>query len=324
MNKTFFAFVLSSMYLALGFTAAQTQGRVPRIGFLAPTQAPSSFYRVFREGLESLGYTENKNVILEFRSADTRSSLTAAAIELVQQKVDVIVTPGRAAGAAKRATRTTPVPIIFSYSGDPVEAGFVQSLARPGGNMTGITWLSFELVGKRLELLKEAWPRISRVAVLANPGHPGEQLELQETQTIARQLGLNLQYHQLRAPAEVETVLDGAIKHDPNAMLVFPDSLTLAHHRRLAQFAENQRLPSMYGWKEYVEVGGLMSYGPAREETLRRVAVYVDKILKGRKPTDLPVERPTKLELVINLKTANQIGVTITPNVLARADRVIR
>jgi putative ABC transport system substrate-binding protein len=190
--------------------------------------------------------------------------------------------------------------------------------------MTGITWLAFELVGKRVELLKEAVPRISRVAVLANPAHPGEQRELQETQSTARALGTTLHYHQVKATADFDAALDAIIKKNANALLVFPDSLTFGHRKLIAEFAVKRRLPSVFAWKEFAEVGGLMSYGPNREETLRRLPVYVDKILKGTKPTELPVELPKKFEFVINLQTAKDIGVTITPNVLARADKVIR
>jgi ABC-type uncharacterized transport system substrate-binding protein len=323
MNKKSFLLAFAAAAVAcFQLAEAQQQRKVARIGFLAPTRAPSSFFRVFREGLRELGYIDGKNVVFEYRSADTPSRLTELATELVQKKVDLIVTPGRTVGAAKTATAT--IPIIFSYSGDPVDAGLVRSLARPGGNMTGITWMAFELVGKRLELLKEAVPQVSRVSVLANPEHPGEQRELDETRSAARQLGIDLLYQQVLANGDLDAVLDAMIKKSPDALLVFPDSVTLERSKRIAQFAVKQRLPSVYGWKEYVEVGGLMSYGPNREETLRRIAVYVDKILKGRKPAELPVERPAKFELVINLKTAKQIGLTIPPNVLARADRVIR
>jgi putative ABC transport system substrate-binding protein len=238
---------------------AQQQGKVARIGFLAPTRAPSSFFRVFREGLRELGYVEDKNVVFEYRSADNRSRLTELATELVQRKVDVIVTPGGTVSAAKTATTT--IPIIFSYSGDPVEAGLVQSFARPKGNMTGITWMAFELVGKRLELLKDTDPRVKRVAVLANPDHPGEQRELDETRSTARQLEIDLLYQQVLATADLDAVLDTMIKQSPNALLVFPDSVTLEHSKRIAQFAVKQRLPSMYGWKEYVEMGGLCHMG---------------------------------------------------------------
>jgi len=244
------------------------------------------------------------------------------ATELVQQKVEVIVAAGPGARAAKMATGT--VPIVFSYSGDPIEAGFIDSLARPGRNMTGITWLAFELVGKRLEILKEAVPRISRVAVLASPLHAGEQREFRETQSTARALGITLQYNQVRGTGEVDAAFDRIVKENANALLVFPDPVTNANHKQIVEFAMKRRLPSMFGRKEPVEAGGLMSYGPSLEELYKRIPVHVDKILKGAKPADVPTELPTKFELFINLKTAKQIGLAIPPNVLVRADRVIR
>jgi ABC-type uncharacterized transport system substrate-binding protein len=213
---------------------------------------------------------------------------------------------------------------VFSYSGDPIEAGFVKSLGRPGGNMTGITWLAFELVGKRLELLKEAVPRMSRVAVLANPAHPGEQRELGETEKTARAVGATVQYHQARTTADFHAAFDAIVRESADALLVFPDPSTMAHRRQLAEFAAKHRLPSVFGWREYVEAGGLMAYGPNRLETAKRLAVYVDKILKGAKPADLPIEQPTKFELVINLKTAKALGLTIPQSVLLRADEVIQ
>ena len=260
--------------------------------------------------------------MIEYRSAEDRSRLAELATELVQWKAEVIVAAGGAAGSAKMATDT--IPIVFLYSGDPIEAGLIASLARPGGNMTGITWLAFELVGKRLELLKEVAPRVSRVAVLASPAHPGEQRELMETQTTARTLGTTLLYHQVRASADVDRAFDAIIKENANALLAFPDPVTMGHRKQIAEFAAKNRLASVFGFSEYVESGGLMSYGPTRDEPQRRIAVYVDKILKGAKPADLPVELPMKFELVINLKTAKQIGLTIPPNVLVRADKVIK
>ena len=190
--------------------------------------------------------------------------------------------------------------------------------------MTGMSWLSFELVGKRLELLKEAVPPVSRVAILSNPQHPGEQRELRETQTTARAMGMTLDYYQTRTKSEFEAAYEAISKQNVNGLLVFPEAVTLANRLGIIDLATKRRLPSMLGWKEYVEAGGLMSYGPNRDESFRRIAMYVDKILKGAKPADLPVELPIKFELVINLKAAKDIGVTVTPNVLARADRVIR
>ena len=248
--------------------------------------------------------------------------MTELANELVQQKVEVIVTSGPAARPAKMATET--IPIVFNFSGDPVEAGFIDSLARPGRNMTGVTQLAFELVGKRLEILKEAVPGVSRVGVLASPLHAGEQRELRETQSTARVLGIILQYNQVRDTAEVGAAFDTIIKEKANALRVFPDPVTNGHHTQITEFAVKRHLPSMFGRKEPVEAGGLMSYGPSLDELYRRIPVHVDKILKGIKPADIPVEQPKKFELIINLKTAKQIGITIPPNVLARADKVIR
>jgi putative ABC transport system substrate-binding protein len=243
-------------------------------------------------------------------------------LNLVQEKVEVIVAAGPGASAAKRATQT--IPIVFTYSGNPIEAGFIDSLARPGRNMTGITWLAFELVGKRLEILKEAVPRVSRVAALGSPLHAGEQRELRETQSTARALGVTLQYSQVKDTADVNAVFETIIKENPNALLVFADPVTNGHREQIAEFAAKRRLPSMFGRKEPVEAGGLISYGAKLEEVYRRIPVHVDKILKGAKPADVPTELPTKFELFINLKTAKQIGLTIAPNLLARADKVIR
>ena len=324
MNRKMLGFVLATLILVSVHPAeAQKPAKVRRIGFLTATGAgQQDFYEVFQKGLRELGYTEGHNIVFEYRSAETRTRLAELATELVQWKAEVIVAAGGAAGPAKMATDT--IPIVFLFSGDPIEAGLVASLARPGGNMTGITWLAFELVGKRLELLKEVVPRVSRVAVLASPAHPGEQRELMETQSTARALGTILEYHQVRASADVDRALDAIIKENTNALLAFPDPVTMRHRKQIAEFAAKNRLASVFGFKEYVESGGLMSYGPSRDEPQRRIAVYVDKILKGAKPADLPVELPKKFEFAINLKTAKQIGLTIPPNVLARADRVIR
>lgn len=302
---------------------AQKPPTVRKIGFLASAGGPSGAHEVFRRSLRELGYAEGHNIVIEYRSAEGRPRLLELANELVREKVEVIVANGGpAARSAKDATKT--MPIVFATSGEPVETGFVDSIARPGGNMTGMSWLSFELVGKRLELLKEAVPRVSRVAILSNPQHPGEQRELRETQSSARAMGMTLEYYQTRTRAEFDAAYDAISKQSVNGLLVFPEGVTLANRMGIVDFATKRRLPSMLGWKEYVEAGGLMSYGPNRDESFKRIAVYVDKILKGTKPTDLPVELPIRFELVINLKTAQQIGVTISPNVLARADKVIR
>ena len=301
---------------------AQQPTKVRKIGFLNQTGAFSANIEAFRQGMRELGYIEGQNIVIEFRSGERGSRLTELANELIRQKVDVIVAAGSAAPAAKIATET--VPIVFLFSGDPIEAGLIDSLARPGRNMTGITWLAFELVGKRLEILREAVPRVSRVAILASPAHPGEQRELKETQSTARALGITLQYNQVRDTAEVDAAFDRIVKENANALLVFPDPVTSVHRTQISEFAAKHRLPSMFGRKEPVEAGGLISYGPKIEETYRRIPVHVDKILKGAKPADVPTELPTKFEMFINLKTAKQIGLTIPPNVLVRADKVIR
>jgi len=314
------AAILTSVRIA----DAQKPPTIRKIGFLASLESGIiSGYEVFRQSLRELGYAEGHTIIIEYRSAEGRPRLLELANELVRGKVEVIVASGGpATRSAQDATKT--IPIVFAASGEPVEAGFVDTIARPGGNLTGMSWLSFELVGKRLELLKEAVPLVSRVAILSNPQHPGEQRELRETQTTARAMGMTLEYCQTRTSAEFDAAYDAISKQNVNGLLVFPEGVTMVNRLGIIDFATKRRLPSMLGWKEYVEAGGLMSYGPNRDESFRRIAVYVDKILKGTKPSDLPVELPTKFELVINLKTAKDIGVTITPNVLARADKVIK
>lgn len=320
MNKTTFV-LLAGMILNSSLAGAQSTGKVPHIGILGPQSRPAGRIESFRQGLRELGYIEGRNIKIEYRGHEDRSRLAGLATELVRNKVDLIVTQG----AATRAAQTVaPVPVVFGFSGDPVEAGLVKSLARPGGNMTGITMLAFELVGKRLEALKEVVPKVSRVAVLSSPAHPGEQRELSETQRTARNVGITLLYHQVGNTADVNAALDATVRDSANALLAFPDPVTSSHRVQIAEFAAKQRLPSVFGWGDYVEAGGLMSYGPDHDALWKRLALYVDKILKGAKPSDLPVEQPTKFELVINLKTAKQIGLAIPPTVLARSDRVIR
>ena len=294
---------VSLLLLVLGTSLtveAQRPPEVRRIGYLGGgiDRQPTGFYETLREGLRDLGHVEGRNLIIEYRSGDDRARLDELAAELVRLKVEIIVVPGATTWAANRATNT--IPIVFAFSGDPIVAGFAKSLGRPGGNMTGITWLAFELVGKRLELLKEAAPRFSRVAVLANPAHPGEERELAETERAARVVGATVRYHQVRATPDFHVAFDAIATDNTDAILAFPDGVTMAHRRQVAEFAAKHRLPSVFGWREYVEAGGLMAYGPNRRDTARRVAVYVDKILKGAKPADLPIEQPTKFELVIN------------------------
>jgi putative ABC transport system substrate-binding protein len=314
--------VLCLLILAgLAHAAAEAQTKTFRIAYIAAASGPSPFYDAFRQGLADLGYVEGRNIVIEYRASEDREKLPALVSEVTQLKVDVIVTQGP---AARSIGTSTTLPVVFGFSGDPVEAGFVASLARPGGNMTGMSFLALELAGKRLELLKEVSPKMSRVAVLANRSHPGEQNELKETQAAAQSLKVSVQYLSVTTPADFEKAFDAIRKDRVTGMLTFPDAFTLSHGEQLADFALKMRLPSMSGWKEYVAARGLMSYGPNLNDCYRRLAQYVDKIFKGAKPADLPVELPTKFELVINLKTAKQIGLAIPPNVLARADRVIK
>ena len=277
--------------------------------------------------LRERGYVEGQNIAIEYRYTEGKQDrLAELAAELVSLKVDVIVVAGgvRPVRAAKNATKT--IPIVMTGGGiDPVEAGLVESLARPGGNVTGITNLTGELGGKRLELLKEAVPKLARVAVLYDPTGPSNVREVKEVLPVAaRALGLTIQPWEVRRADVFEKVFAALNKQRPDGLYVSGGTLMNANRKRIADFALRTRLPSMYRSREAVDVGGLMSYGADNADSYRRVAYFVDRILKGAKPADLPVEQPTKFELVINLKTAKQIGLTIPPNVLARADRVIR
>jgi putative ABC transport system substrate-binding protein len=321
MNRNLSLLFIATILLSVHLAEAQSPVKVPRIAYLAPQSQPSARFEAFRDGLQELGYVDGQNIRIEHRGHEDRSQLVVLANELAREKVALIVTQGAATRAAQSVGT---VPVVFGFSGDPVEAGLVKSLARPGGNMTGVTMLAFELVGKRLEFLKEAVPKVSRVAVLSSPAHPGEQRELSESQKTAHTVGITLLYHQVNNTTDVNAAFEATVKEHANALLAFPDPVTTAHREQIAQFAMKQRLPSLFGWGDYVEAGGLMSYGPNHNALWRRLAVYADKILKGTKPADLPVELPTKFELVINLKTAKQIGLTMPANVLARADRVIR
>ncbi len=273
--------------------------------------------------MRDLGYVEGKNIVIEYRYAEGKvDRLPNLAEELVRLNVDVIWAAGPAVPHARNATKT--IPIVITNVGDPVASGLVASVARPGGQITGLSTLAPELSGKRLELLKEVIPKLSRVAFFGNSNAPGNPQVLKETEVAAGAFGLQIQYLEVQTPKEIEPAFQAASKGRAQALLVFRNPLTAIHHARIAELAVKSRLPTMYADKEFVEAGGLMSYGADYNFMYRRVATYVDKILKGTKPADLPVEQPTKFELIINLKTAKQIGLTIPPNVLARADRVIR
>ena len=310
---------------------AQQPVRTPRIGYLSPLNPATESTRAeaIRQALRELGYIEGQNIAIEYRYAEGKANrYPELAAELVRLKVDIIVVVGggRLILAAKNATETIPI-VMGGAVIDPVEAGVIDSLARPGGNVTGLTNLAVELGGKRLELLKEAVPEIARVAVLYEPALRFIRMEVKEVLPVAaRALGLTIQPWEVRSADDFEQVFAALNKQRPDGLYV-PGSagpLMSANQKRIVDFTLKSRLPSMYHTKEPVEAGGLMHYGPDLSDSYRRVAYYVDRILKGTKPADLPVEQPKKFELVINLKTAKQIGLTIPPNVLARADRVIR
>jgi len=314
--------------LAFNFSAhAQQPKKVHRIGFLAPGDPFSQSTEAIRLALRELGYIEGQNIAIEYRYAEGKQDrFPELAAELVRLKVDIIVVVGgnRIIPAAKNATKT--IPIVMTGGGlDPVEAGLVESLARPGGNVTGLTDLGTELGGKRLELLKEAVPKVARVAVLYDPANPSSVLSVKEVLPVAaRALGLTLEPWEVRDVTGFERLFAALSKERPDGLYVFGGQLLNNNQKRTAGFALKSRLPSIYNNRAAVDAGGLMYYGADLADSYRRVAYYVDRILKGAKPADLPVEQPTKFELVFNLKTAKQIGLTIPPNVLARADKVIK
>jgi len=302
---------------------AQQAKKVPRIGYLRFIEFPL-YDAAFRQGLSELGYTEQKNIQVEYRFAGGSLARVAEfAAELVSLKVDVIVAGStQSIDAAKRVTKT--IPIVFPVTFDPVESGFVASLARPGGNLTGLSTVNPDTAAKRVELLREVIPGISRLAVLRNPTNSGSRFPLKETEAGAKQLGLRLQTLEARSAEELEGVFRLAKSERAGALIVIVDALFNAQQQRISDLAIKHRLPAMFDNAQYVEAGGLISYGANLSDLFRRAAIYVDKILKGAKPGDLPVEQPSKFDLVINLKTAKQIGLIIPPHVLARADRVIK
>jgi putative ABC transport system substrate-binding protein len=316
------AFVLVAIHIA----HAQQPGKIPRIGLLASGLRSASAQRVelFQHGLSELGYVDGNNIVIEYRYADGKlEPLASLAAELVRLKVDVIVTDTSVAiDALKTATKT--IPVVFTLAIDPVQDAQVASLARPGGNLTGFSILAPELNGKRLELLKEAFPKITRVGRITRGGTARTEQRIKDDEVVAKELGLRLHSILVKGADDLEGAFEGAKRAGVQA-LIFPPSVFLATNRpRFIDLAGKIRLPAIYPSTPYAEAGGLMSYGPDQLDNFRRAATYVDKILKGAKPADLPVEQPTKFEFVINLKTAKQIGLTIPPNVLARADKVIR
>jgi putative tryptophan/tyrosine transport system substrate-binding protein len=317
---------LCAILLALSFPVeAQQPKKIPKIGFLsAPSRsAQSGRYEAFRQGLRELGYVEGKNIVIEWRYAEGElERLPDLAAELVRLRVDVIVAGGTpAARAAKEATTT--IPIVMS-GGDPVRAGIVASLARPGGNVTGQADATVDVSTKRLELLKEVAPKLARVAILWNPANPTNPLQVKDTQAAASGLGMTVYPVEVKEVGELERAFAGIKRERAGGLLVPGDPMFTSNRNWMADLAAKHRLPAMFTAPEYAEAGGLMSYGENPADRWRRLATYVDKILKGAKPADLPVEAAMKFEFVVNLKAAKQIGLTFPPNVLARADKVIR
>jgi putative tryptophan/tyrosine transport system substrate-binding protein len=327
MSRRMMVFVLSVVILSSTHLAqAQQSTKIPRIGYLGFGSSSDNPARIeaFRQGLRELGYVEGKSIFIEWRSAEGNTDrLPSLAAELIRLKVDVIITNGPySTRAAKEATIT--IPIVMASVGDPVGDGVVASLTRPGGNITGLSTLSPELSGKRLELLKEIVPKLSRVAVFGSSTNPNTAGSLREVELAAGALKVKLQYLDVLSPKDIETAFRAAVKARAEAVLALGGSLFNSQRIQIVELAVKSRLPAIYGSQATVEAGGLMSYGVTNLDLDRRAATYVDKILKGAKPADLPVEQPTKFEFIINLKAAKQIGLTIPPNVLVRADKVIR
>jgi putative ABC transport system substrate-binding protein len=316
------ALILTTIHLA----DAQQPKKVARIGYLSPLTPSSDSNRVevFRQGLRELGYVEGQNIAIEYRlTAGRYDKLSLFAAELVDLKVDLIFAPGATAAlAAKNVTKT--IPVVMVIGADPVEVGLVESLARPGGNVTGFASIDRELNAKRLELLKEIVPRVTIVAVLGNATQTNFRPQLQALEVVARSMGVQLQPLEVRSPDDFDGAFLAAIKGRAGALIEMPSQMFYTHREQIADLARKSRLPAISSFIHFPEAGGLVSYGTNLLEMDRRAATYVDKILKGTKPADLPVEQPMKFELIINLKTAKQIGLTIPPNVLARADKVLK
>jgi len=326
MGKRAIAILLLGLVLAsVRLTAAQQPGKVPQIGVLVSASASASVSRIhaFQQGLRELGYNEGKNIVVEYRYTEAKlDRLPELVAELVRLKVDVIVTDtSRAIDAAKNATKT--IPVVFIGLTDPVGEGQVSSLAQPGGNLTGLSILAPELNGKRLELLKETLPKVMRVAVLTREGDR-ERQRFKESEVVAKGLGLRLQFFGANVADDLDSAFDAVKRAGAQALILPPTTFLLTNRVQFINAAAKNRLPAIYPDSEYVEVGGLMSYGPDILDNWRRATIFVDKILKGKKPAELPEEQPKKFEFIINLKAAKQIGLTIPPNVLARADRVIK
>ena len=301
--------------------AAQRQAKVRRIVWVSTETQPDPFVDGFRQGLRERGYAEGRDVALDLRySPGNPDALRSVLAELTPDKVDLAVSSGPAIRALRAATA---VPVLFAISGDPVEIGLVKSLARPEGNFTGATFLSLDLAAKRVDLLKDIFPKLRRLAVLSNTDHPGERSELNTTRQAAQKLGIELIYVPFVGARELDNALATVASARADAMLVFPEGATMVHRAKVAQFAVSQKLPSMFGWSEYADAGGLLSYGANQRATYLRLASYADRIFRGETPANLPVEQPTTFELVVNLKTAKALGIEVPTSILLGAARTI-
>jgi putative tryptophan/tyrosine transport system substrate-binding protein len=311
--------VTASWPLAVG---AQQAAKSPSLGYLSAGGTAIGLPGLL-DGLRQLNWIEGKTIVIEYRFAENRNDrLSELAAELVRLKVDVIVAAGTLAPLAAKHASTT-IPIVMTSAGDPLGTGLVDSLARPGGNVTGLSLMSPELGGKRLQLIEQMVPHIARVAILWNATNPYPALVFKQTESAARQLKIEVQSLELRTPDDLNSALEAAVREKANALITVEDPLTVNYRKEIANFATNNRLPTMSGLREYAEAGGLLSYGPDISDLYRRAAGYVDKILKGAKPSELPVEQPIKFEFIINLKTANALGLTVPPDMLAIADALI-
>jgi len=324
-RRTFVVSISVGLIAAPALTRSQGRkaARVGWVGGWYSLSAANGLFEAFRQGMRELGYVEGQNVTIEARWMEGTAPDEAAGLsaELVRSKVDVLVAQGHAILGAKSEAGS--VPIVFIFSGDPVGAKIVPNLARPGGNLTGITLQAVDLAGKRIELLKEAAPRVSRLAAFVNPLHPGEDAEFRESQTAAHRLGLTLRDFPVRTVAEVNAALQAMARDRVDGVVAFSNALIMSQRDVIAEFAVRYRIPTISGWEDFAVDGNLMTYGPNLQDSGRRVATYVDKVLKGAKPADLPVEQPRKPQLVINLKTAKALGLTIPPSLLLRADRIV-
>ena len=318
------AAALAGVPLTGALPAVAQPARTPRIGWISSDRsAGNAGFEEFKRGLSELGYVDGRNLVIDARwGGGSMEGIEQLAAALIRSKPDLIVTQGPVTRTVGRME--TSLPIVFAFSGDPVAAGFVDGFARPGRNMTGISFLSLDLVGKRMELLRELAPALRRVAILANPDHPGEPEELRVSQAAAKGLGLSVDYFAVRNAEELERALSGVVKSRSEAIVLFPDTGMMRYRERIAAFSVSRRIPAISGWAVFAASGNVMSYGPSQADGYRRLASYVDRILKGADPANLPVELPRKVELVVNLKVARELGLTIPNAILLRADEVIQ